>query len=489
MAYNIFEENDDFLSQFKPTEEIDNFDFLNAPGIVNPQAPEVSEIERISQPDAVTQSYQRPQRGAFEAITYASETPTPEIQMQKDYVAARHDANISATAYEDSEDVYRAPSGYTYEKPKESQWNDAMLGMLGWMSGFLVNGNTGEGMQGAFSAVAENENRAHRFKQVDYLESQGYNPKDIDSFIRTGDYKSLVKNKAAWQAAGAGIIFNPSTGEYKRLTGAGGTSGRIIDKTVDLGDRVLIQYADGTKEEQPKGDKPSNSSDFQVIPGTGYRFNKRTGESSPIPQSGDIGLDSEFAEDGVGDSGLIERGGVFYEQKRDKLGNKFYEVAKNQKVLKESKDANRPTASDTQVYDITQRITNASDSDLSPITGYGAQFIGDTGRSVVSRLAPGETNSLRLDIENMKQTMTNAAVQMATKAGQSGINIQSEVDRLAKAFDRMDYSSPEALRRSVAETQELYNNLSRTYQQKVEQQGSPVAGSERSGSFQQKYKY
>lgn len=418
-----------------------------------------------------------------------------KIRKQEDMKQVWADEGISPTV--DTANKYRSSStGFEYNVVDGSKGKLIANAMLGYITNYLQAGGAdsaqaiGAGALGAYNMYRNQEDMAHRFGQIDYLESKGYNPTDISDYIQTGNREALVANKGKWQAAGAGIIFNPTTGEYKRLTGAGGTSGRIIDKTVDLGDRVLIQYADGTKEEQPKGDKPSNSSDFQVIPGTGYRFNKRTGESSPIPQSGGIGLDSEFAEDGVGGSGLVERDGVFYEPKKDKLGNTFYEVAKNQKVLKESRDANRPTASDTQVYDITQRITSASDSDLSPITGYGAQFIGDTGRSVVSRLAPGETNALRLDIENMKQTMTNAAVQMATKAGQSGINIQSEVDRLAKAFDRMDYSSPEALRRSVAETEALYANLSRTYKEKVIDSGTPVKeekGSSGSYSYADKY--
>lgn len=51
------------------------------------------------------------------------------------------------------------------------------------------------------------------------------------------------------------VLVNPSTGAP--IAQGNAKQGKVIDKTVDLGDKVFIQYADGTTEERAKGANPS----------------------------------------------------------------------------------------------------------------------------------------------------------------------------------------------------------------------------------------
>lgn len=254
---------------------------------------------------------------------------------------------------------------------------------------------------------------------------------------------------------------------------ASGDTSRLKEKGMSAKDQFALQQAQGDLDYARRKDFAQFQNDLKgedpgswTSGGNGIIFNTRSGAVMNIggnAAAGSVNTDGStdfpaIKEDGAG--GYLKLSGV----NRDGSPKYVAANAADIKAYKERELSEGPSPSDKQVSNTIDRIQKADNSDLSPITGYFAQFLGDGGRSIVSRLASGDTNSLRLDIDNLKQTMTNKAVQQATDAGQSGINIQAEVDRIAKAFDRLDYSSPKALKKSVRELEALWADMSVKYE-------------------------
>lgn len=431
----------------------DNHSFLDAPGLRGaPAAPQRSEMQSIAQPDAVTSSYKSPSQNVFSGSTMA---PQNQAQTDDDMGAqARRDlaqANVdaSATAY-NPETQYKTKSGYTYTKPNESHWNDSMLGMLGWMSGYLVNGNAGEGMNGAFQAVANNENINHRFKQIDHLESKGYNPKDIDNFIQTGDTKQLVQNKAQWQAAGSGIIYNPQTGESKYLGTGSSQAAKNIERTVDLGDKVRVYYVNGGSEDIPKADNSRrySSNRFGV-------YDTKTGQQI---SSGD---GTEFDGDSADKMQYTDPDGKVWNVAKRANGTPIVDaktgiavvIDENGQTSSRTINPVKMEASSIQANETKQIITDLENSGQLDLTG-GYRFQSRGGQALGLSTDTNLKNSLETANEGMKGQIL---AQLMVESG--GLRVTD--NQLAAERHRIGVLDPEAspeYNKSVIERFKAYTN-------------------------------
>lgn len=258
---------------YTPESEVsgrESLDFFNDPSITT------HSVQQSPQPYSVAPTVT--ERNAVDAVA-VDPTEAAKVQAQSAALKTQADPNISSREY-DPEIEYRGSTGYTYARPKESHMNDAILGAAGWLQGYLMNGNAAEGMSLAGQMVSMNQDRVHRFKQIDYLESQGYNPKDIDAFVLTGDQKVLQKNKQEYINAGGGKIFNPATGQFISDPNAAKT----VTRTVDLGNRTVVYYSDGSQESLAKGVAPhaggASASGTWIPLGNGYAFNNKSGLGS-----------------------------------------------------------------------------------------------------------------------------------------------------------------------------------------------------------------
>lgn len=196
-------------------------------------------------------------------ITEQNRLPDAQYQALRDYVDTQKilaDAPSNAEAKNDvtglnQDTIYRAPlSGFSYSKPEhQSAWGDAFRAFSGYVGAYLKHGNAGEAIDGAYKAVKDSEDQAKRFQDVDYLEAKGYNPKDIQAYIISGNPKDLVMNKTAWHAVG-------------------GSSNAIYS------DEGMIKTAPGLGEVGKAGSK---GYEFQIHEGRVYRMDKATGEVTP----------------------------------------------------------------------------------------------------------------------------------------------------------------------------------------------------------------
>lgn len=215
---------------------------------------------------------QQPQQGG------APQQPQPQVDDKTEYqqrlLEAQRDASSSS----------RDPVGqYSYQyKDYEPMGvgNRIFQSMLTYGLSYLAtNGDVGASLTASMDFNNTRSDREHRYGQRQYLESRGYNPKDIDAWIKSGDPKLLVANKGSWQSAGGGYIYDTQSGEMKHARGsAPGGMGKDVDRSVDLGDRVRIYFKDGTFEDQPKGAAPgrlgSGGAGDDIKPLTGNEYSK-----------------------------------------------------------------------------------------------------------------------------------------------------------------------------------------------------------------------
>ena len=253
---------------------------------------------------------------------------------------------------------------------------------------------------------------------------------------------------------------------------ASGDASLLKEKGMSQKDQFALQQAQGDLEYARRKDFAQFQNDLKgedpgswTSGGNGIIFNTRSGAVMNIGGQGTASVDAEAGQL----KPYMDEDGLVYVPSMNKgrqTGEFQFANAAQTKSFKEAQAGQKPSAQDEQISGIVSRIEKAPNSELSPFTGYATQFLPDSARESIAKASSGDTNSLYKDVTNFKQTMTNKAVALASEAGQSGINIQAEVDRLAAALDRIDYSSPEALKRSIKETEELYSGLSKTYQLK-----------------------
>ncbi|MGL5581053.1 MAG: hypothetical protein ACRDCE_08840 [Cetobacterium sp.] len=228
-------------------------------GYPNPQ-----EEEQLLDPYAPTTDFGRVSMG------YAPETQAA-VQEQADAATLLNQANFDA-ADELGATVQEAqvtsPTAFQYTSQGATD-NEALgegmfafgLAMLAASSkpgadfGASLAEGLGAGSKTFFSAL----NRNKRFENRTALEEKGFTQESIDAYIQSGDNKALVKNPVQNFMKTKelnGVMYeyderNPA-GTMKEIT----RGPKQVKGSVDLGNKVLIHYTDGTTEERDKGLTP-----------------------------------------------------------------------------------------------------------------------------------------------------------------------------------------------------------------------------------------
>ncbi|EBW2292208.1 hypothetical protein DFV88_24810 [Salmonella enterica subsp. enterica serovar Newport] len=374
--------------------------------------------------------------GQLSAVDATNDTRTP-LQFKQDAQAANR---IATNSKDEDENYITSSNGNKYEKVNDSDWHNGLAAAANYISTyFATNGNVGAAGMAAGQAVDNNEQKAHRLSQVDTLEAAGYNSLDIQNWINSGDKKDLVTNKGSWTSGGNGTMFNTLTGETRTIPGAINSNAPV--KTVDLGDRKIMYYADGRTEEVAKG----------ATPRYGVNVTGATG--------GSIGLDE--IESGQGPQAFIvdANGGLLKLSGYDKAGNPRYTTANSKDIetYNAQKNAGTPDANTQLVSTDLNTVQSATESQLNRITG---QVIGrsTTMRDIASSLDP-ETRKIYQASERLSTQMGNAAISAAKAAGASGINTEAEIKRFTAGVPQIDYTSEDNYKASVAKIKEYAENF------------------------------
>ncbi|EKI4590700.1 DNA transfer protein [Salmonella enterica] len=109
-------------------------------------------------------------------------------------------------------------------------------------------------------------------------------------------------------------------------------------------------------------------------------------------------------------------------------------------------------------------IANADASALDFMTGMtGGAGNPAVGADVRSRLTGKEQRQLYNSAQRIQGRMQNQGVAAARDMGASGINTIAEAKMYFQGMPQVDYSSPEAMQRSIREIQEYTNNYNQQY--------------------------
>lgn len=370
-------------------------------------------------------------QGQLAAVDAQNDTRDP-FQMKRD---AQQANAIASNAPDEDENYITSTNGNKYQKVDDSAWHQSWTAAASFMSNYFAsNGNVGVAAKAAGQTVYDNDAKAHRLSQVDKLEEQGLNPLDIQNWVNSGDKKDLITNKGSWTSGGNGTMFNTLTGETRTIPGAVNTTAPV--KTVDMGDRKIMYYADGRQEEVAKGATPKFSA-----AGIG---------------GGSIGLDDDENEpmtqtDSNGNT-------YYYQPFANGRGGKWVPYsATNQKNLEAKQNANNPDANQQLVTDDLELVQSADPSQIDKFTG---QIVGrsELARDVVSSLDP-DTRKIYQASQRLTTQMGNAAISAAREAGASGINTEAEIKRFSAGVPQVDYTSEKNYLASIEKIKNYSDNF------------------------------
>lgn len=365
---------------------------------------------------------------------FGEEGLDPSEQQKRDYLESYYQTKQDASA------EYRAgEKRYRYADPGDdrSRVVNTLLAAAGTL--FMVGMPAAAIFVGAKTWLDQG-NQQHRFKQIDYLEKEGYMPEMIDQWVATGDNRFLAEGKKkrfenlsngmTWDnyekkfvekpqdevvkyrsyTDKSGVKWDlrlnkdgtdyrdPTTGEPElRATdertddqrkGESGKSNKVITDRIDLGDRVRVYYADGRTEDIDKGTKPGIST-TKAAPSEVKSYNE--------------------------DRRLIQE---------------LSSPSRIENVLNTFKD----------------KDGNWSTEDLG-FTHYampgGQEGKAPMGADTMTAALGGEARKKFSAANNLNAMQENFGIAEARALGASGINTQAEADRFAKQMPRVDYSSQE----------------------------------------------
>ncbi|ECW3055616.1 hypothetical protein F3W96_19700 [Salmonella enterica] len=354
------------------------------------------------------------------------------LQIKQD---AQQANRVARSSTDEDENTVTSANGNRYQKVNDSDWHNGLAAAANYMSAYFAsNGNVGVAAKAAGQAVDDNQQKAYRLSQVDELEKEGFNPLDIQSFVNSGNKADLSRNKGSWTSGGNGTMFNTLTGETRSIPGA--VNQNIPVKTENLGDRVIEYYADGTTKERARGVSPETT--FKAAGASG----------------GGIGLDEDEPQ-----TQTDENGNTYYWQPfaNGKGGKWMPYSATNQKQLRESANANQPTANQQLITTDLETVNSATPDQINTFTG---QIVGrtSTGRDIASSLDP-ETRKVYQASERLGGQLGNAAIAGAKAAGASGINTEAEIKRFTAAVPQVDYTSEANYRASIQKIQQYAENF------------------------------
>lgn len=328
-------------------------------------------------------------------------------------------------------------NGNKYEKVDDSPLQMGLTAAASYMSAYLSSGgNVGVAAEATGQATYDLKQRAHRLSQIDKFEDMGGNPLDGQAWITTGDKKYTTFNKGSWTSAGNGQMFNTATGEIRS---AGGMNTAPV-KTVDLGDRKVLYFADGSQQEVAKGATPK----LNVAGAT----------------SGGIGID----EDEAAGAGTFQDPETGLWMQRTTYANGREKVvplgATTQKALQAQQNAGQPTATQTQMSGDINTLQGAIDS--NNVNSFTGQVVGRMGGLAqdVSNAAMGNADSRAAyqATQRIQGYMQNQGVGAAKAMGLSGINTIEEAKRAFASMPQLDMTSPENLNASLGQIKSYVSN-------------------------------
>lgn len=121
----------------------------------------------------------------------------------------------------------------------------------------------GQSLGEGFKMFKAATNRQKRVENIPYLEKQGFTKESIDMYLETGDNRHLIKGDKEENYMDTKVVDGQMYAFDKRDPAGTmkpvATNGQKINKTVDLGDRVIIQYNNGSSEIVSKGMTPGQA--------------------------------------------------------------------------------------------------------------------------------------------------------------------------------------------------------------------------------------
>lgn len=386
-------------------------------------------------------------KGDLAAVDPSTDARTPE-QFKQD----AHTANAIATSGND-DDYHVSTAGNKYDKFDNSALQQGLAAAANYMTSYLATGNVGKAAMASGQALYDMDEKAKRYDKIDELESTGHNPQDIQNYLNSGNTKDLITNKGTWQSGGNGIMFNNLTGETKQVQSASNAP----TKTVDLGDRTIMYFADGSTQEVAKGATPK-----LTVAGAG----------------GAIGIDAD--ENNLG--GFVQENGQWVQHTTYANGRPKIVVANatQQKQLNEQSTAGQPDANQQLVTSDLATVNAATPEQLNKFTG---QVIGrsETARDWSTSQDP-ETRKIYQASQRLGTQLGNAAISAAKAAGASGINTEAEIKRFTNGVPQVDYTSPANYTASIKKIQDYADNYknqlisSKTGQQSTQTQPAKSTG-------------
>lgn len=374
-------------------------------------------------------------QGDLAAVDPSTDSRTPE-QFKQD---ARTATAITSDLKDDS-NSYKSRSGNAYDKFDNSSLQQGLTVAAQYMSAyFATGGNVGKAAFSAGQSLADMDAKEKRYGKIDELEDAGHNPLDIQKWLDSGDDKDLVVNKGSWTSGGNGTMFNTLTGEVKAIPGAVNTNAPV--KTVDLGDRKVLYYADGRQETVAKGANPTQSS-LAVAGASGGGIGIDSDESTSQPA---------FIKDASG--GLLKLSGY------NKDGTPRYTAANSKDIetYNAGQTAATPDANQQLVSSDLTTVEGATPEQLNRITG-PLTGRSETVRDVRSSLDP-ETRKIYQASQRLTTQMGNAAISAAKSAGASGINTEAEIKRFTQGVPQVDYTSTENYNASIQKIKDYAENF------------------------------
>lgn len=371
-------------------------------------------------------------QGDLAAVDPSTDTRTPE-QFKQD----AHTASQITKDLRDDSDSFTSKAGTKYDKFDNSALQQGLTVAAQYMENyFATGGNVGKAAYAAGQSLADMDAKQKRYGKIDELEATGHNPQDIQKWLDSGDDKDLITNKGSWSASGNGSIFNSLTGEFKQNPNVSQSG---APKAVDLGDRKILYFPDGTTQEVAKGATPKALS---VAGANGGGIGIDEDENGTLPA---------FKTD--------ENGGLLKLSGYAKDGTPHYTTANSKDIetYNAKQNAGNPDANQQLVTTDLETVNAATPDQLNRITG-PLTGRSENIRDVRSSLDEG-TRKVYQASERLTTQMGNAAISAAKAAGASGINTEAEIKRFTQGVPQVDYTSEENYKNSIAKIQEYANNF------------------------------
>ena len=371
-----------------------------------------------------TEEYLGMPTGGYEGGNmYAPEAPQDPEQLEKsnyqrELLQARMDASGRI-----GDEVGRDSFQYEDFQPM-STGNRVFQSMLTYGLTYLANGGD---VEGALSASMDFNNtrndREHRYGQIQYLESRGYNPQDINEWVRSGDPKSLVKNKKSWQNAGGGALWRENEKgevEWRQAPGAGQ-------------EKPMTEYQRQSLELQRQRESRLGSG------GTG-------GDGRPSIRKPQAEYDAQGRYLGTRD---LETG-EFHPARGTEGGYKTpAEAAKAEERRKELEGQQTSVGNFRSTLDTLRSFSEEDTGPFVNITGsvgkagYGSDLLTKEQANKFSggRVGTERTRQAYTTATEFNSKLQNMGIAEAKAMGASGINTEAEANRFAKSMPQIDFSS------------------------------------------------